>query len=113
MFHSFPPSRLSFIVHYFKFGVGLTHFPNAFIRHFDGLVVLSFRIKISEDVDSDSHNCVTDGLYPFTAVHISQRDVTRKEMNICCREDNHATVATTHKKIIVTQKVTQSDSRSM
>ena len=97
MFHSFPPFLLSFILYYFKFGVGLTYFPNAFIRYVHGLAVLSFQIKISEDLQSDSHNCVTDGLYSFTAVHISQRDVTRKEMNIGRREANHATVATTHK----------------
>jgi hypothetical protein len=95
MFHSFPPCLFSFILYYLKFGVGLTYFPNAFIRYVDGLAVLSFQIKISEQEQSDSHNCVTGGPYSFTAVHISQRNVTRKEIRICCREAYHATVATT------------------
>jgi len=62
LFHSFPPSFLPFILYYLKFGVGLTYFPNAFIRYVDSLAVLSFQIKISEHVQSDSQNCVTDGL---------------------------------------------------
>lgn len=66
MFHSFPPTLLSFILYYLKYGVGLTYFPNAFIRYVDGLTVLSFQIQISEGVQSDSH---TDGLYSFTDIH--------------------------------------------
>jgi hypothetical protein len=35
-----PTSLISLFLHYFIFGVGLTHFPNAFIRYVEGLAVL-------------------------------------------------------------------------